>query len=81
MHYPDLEAIRKMNKSVVLDDVLSQLRVWQSQKDENPVIIMLRILFSVETVPLKSSEMRAIISDVEKCLTSLNDVSLKDYNR
>ena len=70
-----------MNKLVALDDVLGQLRVWESQKDENPLIIILRILLSIETIPLKSSEMRAIISDVEKCLASLNDSSFKDYNR
>lgn len=80
---------------VLLDDVLSQLRVWKSQNksntavnvkkenilDENPIILMLRILFSIESVPLKSVEMRAIISDIDKCLTSLCDASPQDCSR
>ena len=82
---------------VLLDDVLSQLRDWQSQNkintafnndkkenilDKNPIILMLRILFSIESIPLKSVEMRAIFSDIDKCLTSLYDApSLQDCSR
>lgn len=76
---------------VLLEEVLIQLRAWQSSANviekadncketssissifDNPIIVMLRLLFSIECVPLKSSEMRSIIAEIDKCLVSLQN--------